>query len=114
MHSYMSFIHPDTGHVNNGSSLHVNYYKCPMECRYFRYTTLIRSEDGKTVIEYTTNVGQVTHIDLYHRGFKVTILKPDQLCPQHMNCELEIFTNYLSHKDDKRYDHPTLHFYDKR
>ena len=114
--SYMNFIHPDRGYmyVDDISELHVNYYKCPMECRYFRYKTIIRSEDGKTVFEYTTRVGQVTHIGRHHRGFRVTILKPDQLCQQHMNCELELFRRYFAPNDNKSDDHPTLHFYDKR
>ena len=112
--SYVRFIHPDTGHVNNAHKIHLTYYKCPVECRFFRYKTFIRSEDGETVFEYTTRVGQTTYIRRHHRGFMVEILQPDQLCQQHMTCQLELFSDKIVHKVDKSDDHPTLHFYDKR
>ena len=110
--SYMSFIYHDRGYVYNGHLIHVKYNKCPNECRKYRYRTFVRSEDENTVLEYTAHVGQATSTGPHHRGFKVAILTPDKLCHQHMLCELTLYMDKLTPKDNK--SDPNLHFHDKR
>ena len=109
--SYMNFIHTDKGYQTIGGEIYVNYRQCPVECQNYRYSIFVKREDEETVLEYTTRVGQATYVGHYHRGFKVTILKPDKLCHQHMECVLELLTSNL---DNKPEDHPTLRFYKKR
>ena len=44
---YIDFIYKDTGHINDGFDLGVEYLKCPMTCRNYRYSLLVKMIDDK-------------------------------------------------------------------
>ena len=116
---YANFIYTDRrltkkGNVHPGNDIHVEYEKCPMECRNYKYSTFVKRGDEKTVFEYTTRVGHKTSTGRYHKGFRVSILTPDKLCPQHMHCVLKIYSHKLTHKDSGRNPKPSLHYYGSR
>ena len=114
---YLNFIYKDTGHIEDGFDLTVGYYKCPQKCRNYRYSLLVKTVDDKTVHEYTTGVGQITYTGKYHRGFRLTILLPNKLCDQHLQCELQLdisqgrFRNVVQ---DTKYQQSAFHFHEKR
>ena len=116
---YKNFIYKDRrltkkGNVHPGHEIQVEYEKCPMECRNYKYSTFVKMENEKTVFEYTTRVGHATSTGRYHKGFRVSILPPDKLCHQHMHCVLKIFINKLLSKDSGSDPQPSLHYYGKR
>ena len=118
--NYTEFLHVDTGNAKNIFSITVYHVKCPVEFRNYRYKTFVRVDDGKTVLEYKTSVGNPTSTRYYHRGFRVSILAPDPLCNQHLQCQMRLFVK----EENKGYgqqqvaqlldDIPTLYFHQKR
>ena len=114
---YLNFIYKDTGQINHGMDFLVSYSKCPMNCRNYRYSIFVRMVNIESVRRYTTNVGQYIYTGKYHRGFRLTILPPNPLCDQHLQCQLQLtlsrgrFTNTAL---DGRHQESTLQFYEKR
>ena len=110
-----TFVYKDVGHASPGLVLYVDYHDCSLECRKYSYSTFVKSVDGKTVLEYTTNIGQKTSIGYYHRGFRVSVQIPDVKCIQHAKCSLLIYTTELiAAKQDFPDITYTLHHYGKR
>ena len=93
--NYVNFIYKDNGHMNIGNFINVIYYSCPIECRNYRYSVYVRSKDNETVFQQTAYVGRELTVGHNHRGYRVSIIKPDQLCSQHMNCVLQLWVNRL-------------------
>ena len=118
--NYTEFLHVDTGDVKNIFSIMVDYVQCPVECRNYKYKTFVRVDDGKAVLEYTASVGNPTSTRYYHRGFRVSILTPDPLCNQHLQCKMllfvkEIHKGYVHHSVEQLLDDiPTIYFHQKR
>ena len=114
--NYLNFLHKDTGEINSGHRINVNYVKCPIECRHYRYRAFVKSEDDKVVFVYTANVGHTISTGKHHRGFRISIITPDPLCGQHMTCVLRLSTLNLDVRTEERNSvrHSTLHFYGKR
>ena len=114
--NYVNFIYMDTGHINLGHLINVRYFTCPIECRNYRYSVYVRSEDNETVFQQTAYVGRELTAEHNHRGYRVSIIQPDQLCSQHMNCVLQLWVKELAHgsKGMKNVFYPSLHFNGKR
>ena len=85
------FYYKDSGDVNTGSSIVVYYKTCPMEFRYYKYSTFVRQIDGRTVVEYTANVGTTTYTGDFHRGFRVSMVIPNTTSERYIECTLGLF-----------------------
>ena len=115
--NHTEFLHVDTGDVENLLIITVDYVQCPEECKNYKYKTFVRVDSGKTVLEYTTAVGNPTFTGDYHRGFRVSILTPDPLCNQHLQCKMLLFVSeeknsYAKKKVEQLLDDiPTLYFH---
>ena len=70
----------------------VSYGECTMKCKRYQYSTFVKSEDGKTIFEYKSNVGNFTFTGSNHTGFRVSIIIPDPFC----KCTLQLFTEKTS------------------
>ena len=85
------FYYKDSGDVNTGNIIVVNYKTCPMECRHYKYSTFVRQIDGRTVVEYTANVGTRTYTGDFHRGFRVSMLIPNTTSERQLDCTLRLY-----------------------
>ena len=110
--NYVNFVYTDNGHINIGALINVIYSSCPIECRNYRYSVYVRSKDNKTVLQHTAYVGQKLTAGHNHRGYRVSIIKPDQLCSQHLNCVLQLAVYRLldATKGTINVLYPNLHF----
>ena len=114
---YINFIYTDSGYINDGIDLQIDYWKCPMKCRNYKYSTFVKMADNKTIYEYTTSVGQLTYTGKNHRGFRLTILLPNKLCDRHLQCELELQISkgrFRIVEPSIRHKQSPLHLYKKR
>ena len=102
--------------MNIGALINVRYSSCPIECRNYRYSVYVRSKDNETVFQQTAYVGRELTAGHNHRGYRVSIIKPDQLCSQHMNCVLQLWVNELVDGTKTKINvlHPNLIFNGKR
>ena len=110
--NYVNFMHKDTGHMNISALINVRYSSCPIECRNYRYSVYVRSKDNETVFQQTAYVGRQLTAGHNHRGYRVPIIQPDQLCIQHMNCVLQLWVNELVDRTKTKIKvlHPNLIF----
>ena len=88
---YHDFFYKDSGDINRGHIVIAKYRTCPMKCRNYKYSTFVRQIDGRTVLEFTANVGNLTFTGEYHRGFRVSMLIHNTTCQRDLECTLSLF-----------------------
>ena len=85
------FIYKDTGHINTGHFVSMNYDNCPIECQNYKYSVFVRHIDDRTIIEHTAHVGHVIFTGFYHKGFRISIFLPAKICLKHLKCILTVY-----------------------
>ena len=116
-HSYEDFIYMDSGHLNDGHVIIVDYHTCPTKCRNYKYSAFVRSVDKETILEYTAHVGSPISTPRHHRGFRVSMLAPTPPCDLYLRCELLIFVqkqNYNITEQVSNFENITFFFHHKR
>ena len=110
--NYHHFFYNTRQAGTNDHAVFVGYDECTMKCRRYQYSTFVRREDGQTIFEYRSNVGNFTFTGSNHTGFKVSIIIPDPVC----KCSLYIFTDKTSRifNDRKTSGMDALQFHTKR
>ena len=99
---YHDFFYRDSGLVNNGSLVRIIYTECPVQCRNYKYKTLVRSVNTTTIYEYTSYVGDFTFTGSYHRGFRVSMIHSNTSCKEYMKCSmrLNVLRPFASYKGE--------------
>ena len=90
LHFTNHFIYKDTGHINTGHFVSVHYDDCPVECQDYQYTVFVRHPDERTIIAHTAHVGHVIFTGYYHKGFRVSISLPEEVCWRQLKCILTV------------------------
>ena len=91
--NYHSFIYKGNGHITTGHMVSVDYESCPVVCRNYKYSVLVRTTDDKTILQHTSHVGDTTYTGYFHKGFRVVIILPDADCAEREPCNLALYIN---------------------
>ena len=98
---YINFIYRDSGaSSSHGYYISMRYKSCPMRCRGQKYNVYVLDVDGKTVLQYTTFVGNNILTRDHHRGFRVSLTakSDDKFCQRY--CMLQLELKPLGEPDD--------------
>ena len=87
---YHDFFYKDNGDINKGHIVRAVYGACPNKCRNYKYSTFVRQKDGRTVLEFTANFGNLTFTGEDHSGFRVSMLIPNKTCESDLECTLTL------------------------